>query len=502
MSSKQATLALVGLEDPFLTDAACLIKRHGGIDVKYIFGVQDGCVKKLSDHFPGCRIQSLEMVLSRDFVDRSISTYGRELPREVTAHFDGMKRESLFMMDRFTFFPLSGEEKETIFHGYLSFWWNLLRNDPIDCIVFGATPHKVYDYILFHVAKYFGIKTVYLERTLLDYRVFLFEDYRHKEKVPEGFLSGLSNEQLGNIIKNEFAQLIDKESFWLKTAKEKNKKDERSSFLKFLLQLRLHSEYEEAFALNKRVGTFLRVWAQTVKRNTYEVLRKYCESLMEDIVEGEKFVLFSLHFQPERSTCPLGGVYADQLQAIEVLQKSVSKNLKIYVKEHPRQILNPRPNAIHVRSKDFYNRILSFDNVRLIDYRIDNAVLIEKAEFVSTISGSTGWEALLKSKPCITFGFPWYFACNSSYKVDDVMSCRQAIEAIRRKDRKEIEGDVLRFLAFHKNRFVTTTNRHDMAVKSSYDYSHLAGNLAKAIIDRCLLGVLREGERCTMSLIR
>ena len=51
----------------------------------------------------------------------------------------------------------------------------------------------------------------------------------------------------------------------------------------------------------------------------------------------ENFLLFALHFQPERSTMPEGGIFNDQILALKLLSQNIPDNFIIYVKEHPRQ---------------------------------------------------------------------------------------------------------------------------------------------------------------------
>ena len=55
--------------------------------------------------------------------------------------------------------------------------------------------------------------------------------------------------------------------------------------------------------------------------------------------EGEKYIYFALHYQPEATSNPLGkGAYCDQRVPLQILSRSVPKDIKIYVKAHPDQL--------------------------------------------------------------------------------------------------------------------------------------------------------------------
>tara|TARA_B100000678_G_C18225236_1_gene508579 strand:+ start:912 stop:2315 length:1404 start_codon:yes stop_codon:yes gene_type:complete len=114
----------------------------------------------------------------------------------------------------------------------------------------------------------------------------------------------------------------------------------------------------------------------------------------------EKYVLFTLHKQPEASIDVLAQKCSNQVEIIRQLSLSVPSNTKIYVKEHS--------NAMGERALGFYNKIRKIPGVKLIDPYEDSHKLVKNAELVLTVSGTIAYEALLFGVPSITLS-PMFF---------------------------------------------------------------------------------------------
>lgn len=113
-------------------------------------------------------------------------------------------------------------------------------------------------------------------------------------------------------------------------------------------------------------------------------------------VDGENYVLFPLHFQPEATTLVQAPMYVDQLALIHDIAKSLPIGCRLYVKEHVSS-RGRRPVA-------YYQALRAIPSVRLLAPDEDTWTLIRKAAAVAVITGTVGWEALLFEKPVVTFG--------------------------------------------------------------------------------------------------
>jgi hypothetical protein len=112
---------------------------------------------------------------------------------------------------------------------------------------------------------------------------------------------------------------------------------------------------------------------------------------------GEKYIYYPLHVNPEYSTNFQGTMWMDQAYTIEQLSKSVPVDWLVYVKEHPAMLI------ARVRPDEFYARIKKFPNVRMASIGIDSHEMIIGSQMVAIVTGTTGWEAILRGKPVLQF---------------------------------------------------------------------------------------------------
>ena len=175
-----------------------------------------------------------------------------------------------------------------------------------------------------------------------------------------------------------------------------------------------------------------------------ELPRSY-RQLVSEPDYSKPFIYFPLHLQPEFSTNPLGGYFRDQLLALEILAASLPAGWEIYVKEHPAQWLLVGTRHHPYRPKDYYHTIARLPAVRLIPTTADSFKLIRQAMATATISGTAGWEAILRGKPALVFGHAWYQAAPGVFKITDPESCRAALAQIKQGGRPD-QPAVLDFL--------------------------------------------------------
>jgi CDP-glycerol glycerophosphotransferase (TagB/SpsB family) len=154
---------------------------------------------------------------------------------------------------------------------------------------------------------------------------------------------------------------------------------------------------------------------------------------------ASKYVYFPLHFQPELTSSPLGGVFVDQIVIAQLLNAALPKEFSIFVKEHPKQ-------AAVGRDIPFYQDLLDIRTVKLIDKHFDSRLLIKHSVAVATISGTAGWEALFLQKPVLMFGNFFYQYADGVYSIRTVNDCKDAIKSIVLSEKPPVLADMRLFL--------------------------------------------------------
>ena len=159
--------------------------------------------------------------------------------------------------------------------------------------------------------------------------------------------------------------------------------------------------------------------------------------------------------QPEMTTSTLGGIFTDQILALEKLSTIIPNDWLIYVKENPKQLEGHR-------GKYFFERLKLLPKARYISKEINSFDLIDNCQFVSTITGTAGWEAIISNKVCLIFGQAWYQNFNGIIKWHNNLTLEDILS-------------------------VTINNN-----KVQQDYNNLVNKTANGIVDRGYISNYKE----------
>ncbi len=108
----------------------------------------------------------------------------------------------------------------------------------------------------------------------------------------------------------------------------------------------------------------------------------------------------------------MGGRYVNQLLMVKLIRQLMPTDWKLYVKEHLSQYTWFNTFGDQYRSSAFYEEISKLPNTILVPLTYDTYHLIDGSKAVATITGSVGFEAVVRNKPVLLFGHPWYKGCS------------------------------------------------------------------------------------------
>ena len=293
-----------------------------------------------------------------------------------------------------------------------------LEEEKPNFIVFSVT-NNLSSLLLYHIAKKKGITTIvfgsprigirYLLSERYDRSTFLEAAFREMRKEakqerkpyyaqakrflmefqgkPQYFLaaSGGAATILGNLKVNRFRYFV----FFSPARFFRSAGWIMRSFREYLLNTR------------KDDYIIIKPWNELRDKITrrLRVLRGYAD-LYDEPVAGESYGYFALHTEPEGDPMVLAPFYLDQIWLAKQIARSLPLSFKLYVKDHP--------VMVGLRPRSYYEELRKIPNVRLINPARSGLALIEGSQLTLTITGTSGFEAVLLKKPVIIFGAMYY----------------------------------------------------------------------------------------------
>jgi hypothetical protein len=134
-------------------------------------------------------------------------------------------------------------------------------------------------------------------------------------------------------------------------------------------------------------------------------------NLVSKVDYESKFVYFPLGVDLERNILIAAPFCTNQIEIIRHVAKSLPVGYKLYVKETPAAVTRSW------RSISEYKEIMNIPNVTLIHPAVNSEKLVQGCCLVSTIGGSTGFQAAFYNKPSVIFSETVYSIIPSVYTV-------------------------------------------------------------------------------------
>jgi len=403
-------VAIFALSNDNARNALIALEHEKIIDIKAWLGVENGM---------GVITHDYSKLLSIDILKKHYEICDQKIYLEI------YKNLYIFL----DMFARNGDipiyESVNVFNMWVNFYYSLFKEKKIEIIIWGDIPHFGMDSIAKNVADAMGIKTIMFMQSPMTNKFWSFsliDDI--------GIFETIKNNAKEKVV---IEKKYEKELFYMKDI---NKKSDRKTIQSLILVFRKSVTKIIYFAKKineyKEKDLYNRIIIKIYNKIFMKFRNLYCRKLYDFNINhyskqtvnlDSNYVYFPLHLQPEMTTSALGKEYCDQLLALEKLQVMIPDEWKIYVKENPKQ-------TYYMREENFFKRLSLIPKVILVGKKYNTYDLIKNSQFVSTISGTAGWEAITGGKNVLVFGLAWYrrlpgvFEYTRNISLDEILSYR------------------------------------------------------------------------------
>jgi len=353
-----------------------------------------------------------------------------------------------YMIDRFdrannvTFY-----QRYNLYKFLVCFWIDNIKKYNINFFYSRSVPHEAVDYILFLLMKIYKYKVLLLIYAFNGTYYFPADDYRGPWKLLEKNIKK-QNKKNFTTIKNSYINdhIREIRSNYKNTSGkivslvfQENVKDnilinklkKTIHITKIILRTRLFNVKNKYYFIR----SLQRFFSLVLVQKTYNTLEKEQKKIFDYNKKlPKKYIYFLLPYQPESTLVPQGGKFYDVFMAISLISENIPHDWKILVKEHPAQYIRTNNRYGYIgRDINFYERLKKIKKVILFNNsKYNHFFTIDKSQAVATINGTTGFEAIIRKKPCIIFGEVFYATAPNVYKINNSNDAKFLVKAINK----------------------------------------------------------------------
>lgn len=436
--------------NPALYVGLPLSENHNSVLNKTLFyDVEDARLAVFPQNFGRIKKKPIDVNLLRTFAKNQAISY------EMVSRYSLGKKDGSF------------EQRRKYLWELYRIWEGIFDELKPDVVISGSMPHRVFDDIIYVICKKKNIPFLSLDITSIKHLTYVSSSKFNKSEIFKIAQSkGKNSKRISNETMEYYKFVRDAPKnyqpfnissngrFVSKTQATENNGKINSLlkklpqpfrllviFLKQLIMGKLTDSAATVFTFQDLSKTSrpnaiktnnLSILILTMKAwiNVWQAKRWYLRNIEQPALD-KPYIFFPANFQPERSTVPDAGLFYDFAVILQMLDKTLPKDCQLYFKEHPRTFLEPvaRDNP---RDIDFYLRIKEMcPRVKFINWDFDSNILIKNSTAVAMANGTTGWEAIARGKPVLTFGEYWYVHAKGVFQIASLQDLICAIDKIQ-----------------------------------------------------------------------
>jgi capsule polysaccharide export protein KpsC/LpsZ len=112
----------------------------------------------------------------------------------------------------------------------------------------------------------------------------------------------------------------------------------------------------------------------------------------------------------------------------------------------------------------------------------NNYDLIKYSQAVATVTGIPGWEAVLRAKPALIFGYSWFMHAPGVFRVKSVKDCEEVFKQITSTYKVDLQKVLNYTVLLDKVSFESFNDNYGRQV-SKISNEQSAGNMLRAIFE-------------------
>jgi len=317
-------------------------------------------------------------------------------------------------------------DRETLLLAALADCFQILAEERPNLLVFAVTPHEFLYFVLWKVADWLGVKVLFFQPSSISPTMFARTGLDTVVSAPLAVTREFSGaDSVIQIAREQLARLVNGDDpTYIQIQRD------RDNALRGVAQL-LRSvsqsfrwlftdRFPESFDLTghgHKQGLLSRGVKVFLTRSLQRTLKERINSIGERADEYQKYCVFALHYEPERTSLPEGLPFDYQGNALLAARAMIPADVALVVKEHYSQQTSALRGFLG-RSPLFYDVVQSLPNTFLAPTGDRLTDLVERAECVLTLTGTVGIEAVLRGVPVGYFGAPWWAGLPGTCRVE------------------------------------------------------------------------------------
>ena len=270
----------------------------------------------------------------------------------------------------------------------------LLSEPSRDCLICLSTPHLVADLVRLAIYQFRNIPVFIVKRTSIAKVIYIVQPCPGEIDGP--WLEGsVSNKKavLDAFFNNKVSNW---EKYSVEIVSRSRVRPPVNEVIKTLIRNRLFS-----FDGVRSLRCYLKM------KSRLKHLLSWSEKSVRNVIErGEKIIFVALHYQPERTSSPEGGLIYSQANLIRILLSKFPDHYVI-VKDHPRTTASFFPRSNSLKFYQGHTSFADFGDERVLWSDEASSFLIDRADVVASLNGTVLLEAYRRGKQLVCGEFWW-----------------------------------------------------------------------------------------------